>query len=98
MLTPMPMAAAVMRPSEIGRHLLDHIFDHRQRVERGPGGEGSVRLRLLPAGGDVRLELLLEPAMALLGPLAECDQVLLQTRDRIPERPGAPLLLGTVAR
>src|SRR5438045_7181789 len=36
--------------------------------------------------------------MALLGPLAECDQVLLQTRDRIPERPGAPLFLGAVAR
>src|SRR5215472_485425 len=83
---------------EVGRHVLEHVLEHRQRIERGAAGERAVALGLLPGGVDVGLELLLEPRVPLFGPLAEGDQVLLQARDRIAERPGAPLFLGTVLR
>src|SRR4029077_11687748 len=82
---------------EVRWHLLEHVLEHRERVERRAAGKRAERLRFLPAGGDVRLELLLELGMALLGPFAEGDQVLLEAADRIPEGPRAPLLLRTVA-
>src|SRR5215467_8640701 len=83
---------------EVGWHLPEDVLEHRQRIERGTAGERAVALGLLPGGVDVGLELLLEPRVPLLGPLAQGDQVLLQSRDRIAEGPGAPLLLGAVFR
>src|ERR1700745_997482 len=83
---------------EVGRHLLEDVLEHRQRIERWSAGEGSVALGLLPGRADVSIELLLEPCVPLLGPLAERDEALLEARDRISERPRAPFLLGTVAR
>src|SRR5262249_11257008 len=83
---------------QVGRHVLEHVLEHRQRIERGTAGERAVALRLLPGGVDVSVELLLEPRVPLFRPLAERDQVLLQADDRVAERPGAPLLLGAVLR
>src|SRR5579862_6692525 len=83
---------------QVRRHLLEDVLEHGERIEPGTRGERAEALGLLPGGVDVRLELLLEPRVPLLGPLAERDQVLFETDDRIAERPGAPFLLGAVAR
>src|SRR6185312_9398799 len=83
---------------QMRRHLVEDILEHGGRVERRPLGERAEARRLFPTGDDVRLELLLEGRVALLRPLAEADQVLLETGDGIAERPGRPLLLRPVAR
>src|SRR5579863_4080021 len=87
----------LLRP-EVGWHVLQHVLEHGERIERRSAGERAVALGLFPAGADVRLELLLESRVALLGPLAKRDQVLLEARDRIAERPRAPLVLGAILR
>ena len=81
---------------QIRRHLLQHVFEHGQRVQRRTAGERPVGFRLLPAGAHVRVEFLLELGVALLRPLAERDQMRLEARDRVPERPGTPLFLRPV--
>src|SRR5215468_1422934 len=83
---------------QIRRHVAEHVVEHGERVEERTLRQRSVRLGLLPAGRDVRFELLVQLRMALLGPLPERDQVLLETCDRISERPGPPFLLRAIAR
>src|SRR6185437_8063695 len=61
-------------------------------------GQRAKARGLLPTGEHVRLELFLERRMALIGPFAEADQVLLQPGDGVAERPGRAFLLRPVAR
>src|SRR5690348_5147876 len=82
---------------QILRHVAEYVLEHGERIEERPVRERSVGFGLFPAGRDVRLELLVQLGVALLGPFPERDQVLLEARDRIPQRPGAPFLLGAVA-
>src|SRR5689334_6911377 len=42
---------------EIGRHFLEDVLEHRERIERGTAGERPVALGFLPAGADVGVEL-----------------------------------------
>ena len=49
--------------------------------------ERALLLGLLLGGADLGAELLLERLVPLLVPFAEADQMLLQPRDRVAERP-----------
>src|SRR5579872_7113621 len=60
---------------QVRRGLCVHIVEHRARVELRTVGECPVAHGLLPAGTDVRIELLLERRVPLRGPLAEGDQM-----------------------
>src|SRR5579885_2457894 len=73
-------------PHEVRRHLLEHVLEHRERIERRSLGERPVAHRLLPALDYVRIELLLEPCLPLLGPFAERDQMAGKPFDGIAER------------
>jgi hypothetical protein len=79
-------------------HGREHIFKHRARVQARTLGHGAGTLRLLPALGHVRVELLGQLLMALRRPLAETNQVLFETLDRITQRPCLPVILRPVAR
>src|SRR5690242_12106554 len=79
------------------RHIVEYVLEHGERIEERPVGERSVGFSFFPAGGDVGFELLVQLGVAFLGPFPERDQVLLEARDRIPEWPGAPFLLRSVA-
>ena len=54
----------------------------------------ALLLRLLLGGADLVAELFLQRLVALLVPFAEPDQMLLQPRDRIAERPGGAGILA----
>src|SRR5262249_11150268 len=51
----------------------------------------------LPRGGDLLFEFLLESGVPLLAPFLQTNQVLLQSLDRVAERPGGGFRLGTIA-
>src|SRR5437773_377902 len=80
------------------RHVLVNVLKHRGRIKSRALRQGAVFHRLLPTCGDVSLELLLQCSMAILGPFAESNQMLLQTYDGITQRPGLPFVLRTVPR
>ncbi len=53
---------------------------------------------LLPRGRHLRVELRVQVLVALLAPLAACNQVILQPFDRVTQRPVRVVLFGTITR
>src|SRR3984885_5254507 len=80
------------------RYFLEHVLEHEVGVQLGTLARGSVGHSLLPARHDQRLELGAERPMALLGPFAELDQMLLEPLDGTAERPVLLIVLGAIAR
>ena len=76
--------------------LLEHVLEHRGDVEIGVGLEGAELLRLLLGGADLGVEAVELGLVALVVPFAERDEMLLQPRDRIAERPRRAGILGAV--
>src|SRR5216684_6057511 len=83
---------------ETVRHLLENVLEHQVRIETRPFAHRAVGHRLLPAGADQGVQLSGERPMALFGPFAERDQMLLEALDGVAERPMLLVVLRAVAR
>ena len=79
-------------PGQIG----EDVGEHRIDVVEMAVAERAQLLQFLLGGADLLAELGLQRRVALLVPFAEPDQMLLQPRDRIAERPGLAGVLGPV--
>src|SRR3990167_6520401 len=72
-------------------------MEHEVAVQARPVRERAVLHGFLPALRDVLLEFLRERRMALLGPFAERDQVILQSHHGISERPLLVVVLRSIS-
>src|SRR5262245_12706653 len=84
--------------AEVFRHFLEHVLEHEARIEPRWIGERAVADRLLPRSRDVLLELDGELLVALLGPFAEADEVVLEPLHGVAERELLVVIFGPVAR
>ena len=79
-------------PGQIGEDVREHRID----ILIMAVAERALLLGFLLRGADLLAEAFLERLVPLLVPFAEADQMLLQPRDRIAERPGRAGVLGPV--
>src|SRR5690606_20577484 len=79
-------------------HLLEYILEHEVGIEPRALVQGAVPGRLAPCGRYLLVEFLRERRVALLRPLTQRDEMLLEALDRIAERPALIFVLRTVAR
>src|SRR3954463_4641083 len=103
------MASIIVRRGMLGARFLTLAAQMRRRlgvdalehVPRGglrAGMERPVRLGLLLGGDHLVQDLRLALLVALIGPDAAADQVVLEPEDRVPERPGVGLRFRPVGR
>src|ERR1700736_5245612 len=85
-------------PRQVRRHMLINVLKHCGRIESRASRQGAVFPSLLPTPGDMSVELLLQCNMAILGPFAESNEMLLQTDDGVTQRPRLPFVLRAVTR
>lgn len=84
--------------AQVRRQFLEDILEHRRRVEPGAFVERARSHGLAPRCADFILESLQQRGMSSLIPFAEEDEVLLQSIDRVPERPIMELIARSVPR
>src|SRR5882757_6374857 len=84
-------------PFEMLRHLLEHVLEHQIGIEPRTVGHRAEGDCFLPARADQCIEFLAQRLMTLLGPFAQCDQVLFEPLDRIAQGPMFLIVLGAVA-
>src|SRR3954469_21498506 len=79
-------------------HVFVDVLEHRRCIQERTLGQRAELDRFFPTRGDMRLQLLFQGAVTLLGPLTERNEMLLQSIDRVPQRPRLVLILRTVPR
>src|SRR6186713_1066991 len=81
---------------EVPRQLLEHVLEHRVKRMMEAVAEDAALLGFLLRRADLLVELGVHRLVPLIGPFAERDQVRLEARDRIAERPFLALLRAAV--
>src|SRR3954471_18647250 len=84
---PLLRAQLVALPPQVLGHFLEHVLEQQVAVQTRAVGQRAVLHGLLPAFRYLCFKFLGERGVALLGPFAQRDQVILEAHDRIAERP-----------
>lgn len=84
--------------AQMRRQFFEYILEHRSRVEPGTLVERARNHGFAPRCADLILEFLQQRGMSSLIPFVKEDKVLLQSIDRVPERPIMELIARSVPR
>ncbi len=74
-----------------------NVLEHRGDILEALVGQDADLFGLLLRGADRRVRFLVERGVAFVVPFAERDQMRLQSRDRVAQRPFLGFVLGAIA-